>query len=117
MLRKVLADLFDPNPNSDEPRRLVFSWRKKGRRGDTNIDISIALDIAADVFRGRQVKAAVFYATEHYGVSERTATRAWKKYGVWARATVEATVKAAEETMAELAAEAAEAAGASKASK
>ena len=47
-------------------------------------DVEIARLVARSVKNGRQIKDGIFLAMETFGVSQRTADRAWAKHGnVW----------------------------------
>ena len=82
-IRRRLAALIDP-AHEHEPRELVIQPRKRGRQSDYLIDVEIARDIAAAVNADEKIDAAVKIAAEKYGVSERTARRAWAEHrSVW----------------------------------
>jgi hypothetical protein len=86
-LRWRLAALFDPE-TSIEARQLVMKRRAGGGANEpTEVRaVQVARMIAAEINANRKLEDALDLAEQRYGVSRRTAQRAWRDHGaVWIR--------------------------------
>jgi hypothetical protein len=77
---ETLAALLDPD-QSFPSRRLAFrSRQQRGGRKESGFGLEIAWDLGEAKRNGLKYEIAVAEAAKKYGVSERTVTRAWRKY-------------------------------------
>lgn len=86
-LRWRLAALFDPE-TSIETRQLTMKRRAGGGANEpTEVRaVQVARMIADQINSNRKLEEALDLAEQRYGVSRRTAQRAWKDHGaVWIR--------------------------------
>jgi hypothetical protein len=77
---ETLAALLDPE-QSFPSRRLAFrSRQQRGGRKESGFGLEIAWDLGEAMRNGLKYEITVAEAAKKYGVSERTVTRAWRKY-------------------------------------
>jgi hypothetical protein len=79
-IRELLADLLEPDSRSENPRRLVFAPRRRGRKAQPGLEFDIALEIADHLVAGGRLKEAIPRVVKAFEVSPSTANRAWKKH-------------------------------------
>ena len=69
-LRDFLAELFDPNPPARQQRKLIFAFRRPGKKTDPYANVHVFVEVATAVKSGSTAAAAIADTAQQYGISE-----------------------------------------------
>jgi hypothetical protein len=80
--RDVLADLFDPDPGVAfrNDRRIIFQYRRRGRRSQHLANTQISQHIWERLCSGWNVESAVQDATTKYELSREDVFKIWSRF-------------------------------------
>ena len=78
-LRDFLAELFDPNPPARQQRKLIFAFRRPGKKTDPYANVHVFVEVATAVKSGSTAAAAIADTAQQYGISEELVKRIWLK--------------------------------------
>ena len=69
-LRDFLAELFDPNPPARQQRKLIFAFRRPGKKTDPYANAHVFVEVATAVKSGSTAAAAIADTAQQHGISE-----------------------------------------------
>jgi hypothetical protein len=78
-LRDFLAELFDANPPARQQRKLIFAFRRPGKKTDPYANAHVFVEVATAVKSGSTAAAAIADTAQQHGISEELVKRIWLK--------------------------------------
>jgi hypothetical protein len=79
-LRESLAELLDSTPPPWQQRKLLFAFRRRGRKTDPYANTQIFVEVATAVKSGSTVTAAITDTAQKYQISEELVKELWLEY-------------------------------------